>query len=157
MVITGVGFFDFLHGQTGVAPNAIELHPVLAVSRIADATRSAPNSTKAPVVPLLINDPTPVVTVTPSAQTLSLAIVFVTSPAHPGGYATLHASTYPGAMCSITVLYKSGPSKAQGLFDKAADGTGAVSWTWNVGTRTTPGEWPIDVWCSVADVPSKSV
>jgi hypothetical protein len=28
-VITGVGFFDFLHGQTGVAPNCIELHPVL--------------------------------------------------------------------------------------------------------------------------------
>ena len=27
--ITGVGFFDFLHGQTGVAPNGIELHPVL--------------------------------------------------------------------------------------------------------------------------------
>ena len=29
--ITGVGFFDFLHGQTGVAPNGIELHPVLAI------------------------------------------------------------------------------------------------------------------------------
>jgi hypothetical protein len=27
--ITGVAFFDFTHGQTGVAPNAIELHPVL--------------------------------------------------------------------------------------------------------------------------------
>jgi hypothetical protein len=27
--LTGVGFFDFNHGQTGVAPNAIELHPVL--------------------------------------------------------------------------------------------------------------------------------
>ena len=27
--ITGVGFFDFQHGQSGVAPNAIELHPVL--------------------------------------------------------------------------------------------------------------------------------
>jgi hypothetical protein len=27
--IIGLGFFDFLHGQTGVAPNAIELHPVL--------------------------------------------------------------------------------------------------------------------------------
>jgi hypothetical protein len=27
--ITGVAFFDFLHGQTGVAPNGIELHPVL--------------------------------------------------------------------------------------------------------------------------------
>jgi hypothetical protein len=26
--ITGVGFFDFLHGQRGAAPNGIELHPV---------------------------------------------------------------------------------------------------------------------------------
>jgi PKD repeat protein len=29
--ILGVGFFDFLHGQTGVAPNGIELHPVLDI------------------------------------------------------------------------------------------------------------------------------
>jgi hypothetical protein len=28
--VTGVAFFDFRHGQTGVAPNAIELHPILA-------------------------------------------------------------------------------------------------------------------------------
>ena len=27
--VTGVAFFDFLHGQTGVAPNGIELHPIL--------------------------------------------------------------------------------------------------------------------------------
>lgn len=27
--VTGVAFFDFQHGQTGVAPNAIELHPIL--------------------------------------------------------------------------------------------------------------------------------
>jgi hypothetical protein len=26
--VTGVAFFDFDHGQTGVAPNANELHPV---------------------------------------------------------------------------------------------------------------------------------
>src|SRR6266851_6622912 len=29
--ITGVGMFDFLHGQTGVAPNGIELHAVLDI------------------------------------------------------------------------------------------------------------------------------
>ena len=29
-VVTGVAFFDFKHGQTGVAANAIELHPILA-------------------------------------------------------------------------------------------------------------------------------
>ena len=28
-VVVGVAFFDFLHGQTGVAPNGIELHPIL--------------------------------------------------------------------------------------------------------------------------------
>jgi hypothetical protein len=27
--IVGVQFWDFKHGQTGVAPNAIELHPIL--------------------------------------------------------------------------------------------------------------------------------
>ena len=27
--VTGVAFFDFDHGQAGVAKNAIELHPVL--------------------------------------------------------------------------------------------------------------------------------
>ena len=29
--IKGVGMFDFLHGQTGVAPNGIELHPVIDI------------------------------------------------------------------------------------------------------------------------------
>ncbi len=29
--ITGVGMFDFLHGQTGVAPNGIEVHPILDI------------------------------------------------------------------------------------------------------------------------------
>src|SRR6266853_2934223 len=29
--VTGVGFFDHIHGQTGVAPNGIELHPILLV------------------------------------------------------------------------------------------------------------------------------
>jgi hypothetical protein len=29
LVVKGVGFFDFIHGQRGVAPNGIELHPIL--------------------------------------------------------------------------------------------------------------------------------
>lgn len=32
VLITGVGFFDFVHGQSGVAPNGIELHPVLSIT-----------------------------------------------------------------------------------------------------------------------------
>ena len=29
--VTGIGFFDPTHGQAGVAPNGIELHPVLRI------------------------------------------------------------------------------------------------------------------------------
>jgi len=32
--IIGVGFFDTLHGQNGVAPNGVELHPVLDFSML---------------------------------------------------------------------------------------------------------------------------
>jgi hypothetical protein len=28
--VVGVAFFDTKHGQTGVAPNGIELHPILS-------------------------------------------------------------------------------------------------------------------------------
>ncbi len=31
VTIRGVGFWDEIHGQTGVAPNGIELHPVLSI------------------------------------------------------------------------------------------------------------------------------
>jgi hypothetical protein len=39
--VTGVGFFDFLHGQTGVAPNGIELHPVLSITAVGSGPSSA--------------------------------------------------------------------------------------------------------------------
>ncbi len=32
MDITGVPLFDLLHGQTGVAPNGIEIHPIVSIS-----------------------------------------------------------------------------------------------------------------------------
>lgn len=40
--ITGVGMFDFLHGQTGAAPNGIELHPVIDVSFDDQGSRPPP-------------------------------------------------------------------------------------------------------------------
>lgn len=32
VVVTGVGFFDFLHGQSGMAHNGLELHPVIGLT-----------------------------------------------------------------------------------------------------------------------------
>jgi hypothetical protein len=32
VTVTGVAFFDIQHDQEGRAPNAIELHPILAIA-----------------------------------------------------------------------------------------------------------------------------
>jgi hypothetical protein len=40
--VIGVAFFDFFHGQTGVAPNAIELHPILAYTCLSGGTAPPP-------------------------------------------------------------------------------------------------------------------
>src|SRR5256885_15592716 len=42
--MTGVGFFDFIHGQTGVAPNGIELHPILDIRFLSTTTTSLNSS-----------------------------------------------------------------------------------------------------------------
>jgi hypothetical protein len=71
-------------------------------------------------------------------------------PAHRGNPVTLTARVSPSHVtCSITVEYKSGPSHAKGLYPKRPSG-GRVGWTWLVGTRTTPGRWPIVVRCGSA-------
>jgi len=95
--------------------------------------------------------------VTPSLSTPTespsngLEIVSVTSPVSPGGNATLTAKTVPGAACTITVYYKSGPSTAKGLSPKTANDDGFVTWTWKVGTNTTPGTWRIVVTATIND------
>jgi hypothetical protein len=45
VVIRGVGFWDEIHGQTGVAPNGIELHPVLKFEGACDPTTSTTSTT----------------------------------------------------------------------------------------------------------------
>jgi len=75
--------------------------------------------------------------------TNSIQITSLTSPINRGAYATISILTAPNVLCTITVYYKSGPSEAQGLEPKISDGNGNCSWTWKVGTRTTPGNWKI--------------
>jgi hypothetical protein len=83
----------------------------------------------------------------PAAAAAKVRLISVTSPIRHGAYATLSVSVSQTATCSIAVYYKSGASVAQGLYPKR--GT-RISWTWKVGTRTTPGRWPIVVSCGGA-------
>ena len=81
------------------------------------------------------------------ASELPIALVSLSSPVAPFTDATIQVQTSPAANCSITVLYKSGPSKAKGPYPQTADGRGRAAWRWRVGSNTTPGRWPIVVRC----------
>jgi hypothetical protein len=89
------------------------------------------------------------VTPTAGASSTLARLVRVSSPVSRGNYATLVARVRPSRLCSIGVYYKSGRSTAQGLYPKRPI-AGRVRWTWKVGTRTTPGRWPIRVSCGSA-------
>jgi hypothetical protein len=79
----------------------------------------------------------------------AVQLIGVSSPVHAGDYATLTARVSPARSCSITVHYKSGPSRARGLYPKRPSAS-RVSWTWKVGTNTTPGRWRITLSCGSA-------
>jgi len=78
-------------------------------------------------------------------EEISINVVSLNSPISAGSNAKLTIQTVPGAVCSITVYYKSGPSSAAGLGSQTADASGQATWSWKVGSRTTPGMWEIVV------------
>lgn len=94
-------------------------------------------------VPAPTPKPTPTPTPPPTVEKYELSVIFLTSPVSPNENATITIKGTPGEEYSITVYYKSGPSKADGLEDKIADADGEVSWTWKIGPRTSAGDWEI--------------
>jgi hypothetical protein len=118
--------------QSGTASSA-----TLAASPVTVAPSRAPSPTAPPV------------TRSPSLPT-QVSFTSVRSPVSRGGTGLVNVTTAPNMACTITVTYKSGPSQAVGLGPKNSDSSGAVSWTWNIGTNTTAGTWPIEVQCGTA-------
>ncbi len=56
-----------------------------------------------------------------------------------GYMASLSIKGKPHTDYTLSVHYPSGPSKAAGVGTKTSDSVGYVTWSWKVGTRTTPG------------------
>ena len=75
----------------------------------------------------------------------TLKVLSLTSPVSPNENATIKVQGKAGKQYTITVYYKSGPSKADGLGSKTADANGVVSWTWRIGPRTSAGNWRITI------------
>jgi hypothetical protein len=114
--IKGVGMFDFLHGQTGVAPNGIELHPVLDV---------------------IFNpgNPTPNFALTASPTTVSVA--------QGGSKTTTVSTTVSGGFNSAVSLSATGlPAGVTASFSPtsiAAPGSGSSTLTFSASSTATIG------------------
>lgn len=117
--VKGVGFFDFIHGQTGVAPNGIELHPLLELNFTSPTTttvNSSPNPSQygqavAFTVTVTNSDgttvPTGDVTLLDSGTPISTATL------DGNGKAVFDVSSLSVATHSITATYEGDSKSAQ--------------------------------------------
>jgi len=71
--------------------------------------------------------------------------ILVASPVQHNRFATLFFCGEPLTEYSITVLYNSGPSTAQGLESQMTDEIGQALWTWRIGSRTAFGTYRIQI------------
>ena len=147
VTLTGAGFFDVLHGQTGVAPNGIELHAVLSICFGTNCAGGPPT----PDFSLSSNPAsisgsgTSSITVTPSngfSGTVSLSA----SGAPSGASASLSPTSIVGSGSSTLTLTPG--SAAAGAYTITVTGTSGslshattVSWTiaGGGGALTNPG------------------
>ncbi len=152
--VTGVGFFDFKHGQSGVAPNAIELHPVLSIQWGGGGVTSPPAAITTPSPVTRTPGPTSG-TPLPALGAGGAFTVRVQVSPNPTAYraaTTIQTVTLPGASCGLRVVYASGTaSRSQALQARQmTDGRGVVAWTWRYGSRVT-GQAHATVLCTRGD------
>lgn len=83
--------------------------------------------------------PTPAPTLA-AAKKPTFKVTYMTSTAHRGARARVVIKTTPGAKCMLKYKTPLGRvSKAKGLGKTIADTNGMCSWSWFIGTNTTPG------------------
>jgi len=80
-----------------------------------------------------------------TTQPTTIQLVAVTENVQRLSQATITVRGQPDTLHEITVMFATGPSRAQGLEPAYSDDYGYVSWTWTIGSSTTFGAWPITV------------
>ena len=137
--ITGVGFFDFLHGQTGVAPNGIELHPILNINLNPNASPDFTLSSSGPLNIQAGSSGTTTIFAMPSNgfnATLTLSASGLPSDAT----ANFVGSTIQGGSGSSNLTVTGGANVPAGSYTVAVTATGGgVTHTLNVPLTVTTG------------------
>ena len=142
VTVTGAGFFDLLHGQTGVAPNAFELHATLSVcfpgSSVSGCAASTPDFSLAA---------TPAAVSTAQGATGTAAIAVAGANGFAGAVALSAGALPAGASASFSPasVNGSGNSTLSLAAGSAAAGTYAVTVTGTSGplSHTASISWTI--------------
>ena len=71
-----------------------------------------------------------------------------------GDKASVTVVATPRARCTIGVYYSTRRSEARGLGPKTAK---TITWTWEIGSNTNPGTWPIKIDCGKSGKAQTSV
>jgi hypothetical protein len=101
--VTGVGFFDFAHGQHGAAPNIIELHPVLDIVFTSTDSSSDFTLSLAPSAVTLIQGGSSSVTISTTMTGGATGTPTLTVSGTPAGISSQITPTGPGkATLSLT-------------------------------------------------------
>jgi hypothetical protein len=123
--------------QLADAQRAVATNWLAVYAQMTGAAAGTPVAAQ-PTKPAALNTP-------PASGADAQQLISLTSPVARGATASIQVHTTPGASCSISVIYKGGPSKAKGLDPIAASADGICAWSWVVGPSTTPGTWQIVV------------
>ena len=124
------GSLPLADAQRAVATNWLAVY-----AQMTGAAAGAPVAAQS-TNPAALNTP-------PASGADTQQLISLTSPVARGATASIQVRTTPGASCSISVIYKGGPSKAKGLSPITASADGICAWSWVVGPSTTPGTWQI--------------
>lgn len=140
--VTGVGFFDVPHEQSGVAPNAVELHPILALSW----------GGAAGALPTVSAGPAPTASPESRPGGLVVRVSVAPDPTTDGTATTITGATTAGAVCAVTVRYASGARSGSRALaaTRTADAAGRATWTWRPATRR-PGPAEATVSCTLGE------
>lgn len=120
--VKGVAFFDFEHGQTGIAPNGIELHPVLEINFQNNTTTMLTSSAN----PSQFGQPVTITatvtngaTVTPTGKVTFLdnGAAIGSAPLDGTGAAVFTTSTLTTGSHSLTASYEGDSTSAPGTSD----------------------------------------
>jgi len=134
--VTGVGFFDFAHGQQGAAPNIIELHPVLDIAFISPDGGSDFSLSLAPSTVTLIQGGSSSLTISTATTGGAAGTPALTISNTPSGVSSQITPTGPG---KATLSLTASQAAATGSFPLTVTGTaGGKSHSQTVQLNVTP-------------------